>query len=145
MATRKLGFSALLTAVYARLTTYELTKSYKFYNDVPMNAAKPYHVIGKPMGKKSDEFSNRDSQAEDNVFQIDSHVDEMGGRGDKAIADMMNNIMQGLTSSPLSIAGYYSPFILQIEYADVMKDTTEPGSYDRHGIMRFRVHMAPSS
>lgn len=143
MTTRKLGFSALLTAVYSRLTTYALSKNYVYYNDVPKGAAMPYHTIGKPIGRKSEEFSNRDTQAEENVIQIDSWVDETSGKGDKPIGDMMNNITQALTSSPLSIAGYNAPMIFQIEYADVAKDEAEVARTVRHGTMRFRAHMSP--
>lgn len=145
MTTRKLGFSALLTAVYTRLTIHALTSGYAWLNFVPRTQAMPYHTIGKPTGRKSEEFSNRDRQGEENVFQIDSWVDELSGKGDKAIADRMNNIVQALTSSSLSITGYYSPFIFQLEYADVTKETTEPEREVRHGILRFRAHMSPSS
>lgn len=141
MTTRKLGFSALMTVVYSRLTT--ALPTYFFYNDVPKSKAMPYHVIGKPTGRKSEEFSNRDTQAEENVFQVDSWVDETSGKGDKSIADMMNSIMQALTSSSLTPTGYNTVMIFQIEYADVIKDEAEVARNIRHGIMRFRVHMSP--
>jgi len=140
MPTRKLGFSALLTAVYGRLTTHALTLAYAFYNNVPKNTAYPYHVIGKPMGVISAEFDNRDVAVEDNAFQIDSWVDKTSGSGDKACADMMNNIIQALTSSALSITGYGNVRLL-LDYSDIMLDPENPELLLRHGILRFRQVM----
>lgn len=145
MPTRELGFAALMTAVYARLTTHALTNGYAFYNAVPRTATMPYHVIGKPMGKRSDGFTTRDSEGEDNVFQIDSWLDETSGVGDKACADIQNNIMQALTSSTLSVTGYHSPARFVLEYVDIILDPENPELKIRHGILRFRCEMAPSS
>ena len=92
MGTRKLGFSALLVAVATRLTTDALTLGYTFHNYVPRGATMPYHVIGKLLGRESLSFNTRDTEAEENVIQIDSWVDEALGKGDKPCADMMNNI-----------------------------------------------------
>jgi len=142
MTTRKLGFSALLTAVYSRLTTHALTSSYSFYNHVPDNTAYPYHVIGMLMGVKSAEFTTRDTEGEDNAFQVDSWVDRTSGLGDKACADMQNNIIQALTSSVLSITGYYN-IHFYLDYAGIMLDPENPELFLRHGILRFRQDMSP--
>lgn len=145
MTTRKLGFTALLSAVYGRLTTHTLTSGYSFYNYVPKNTAYPYHVIGKPMGVRSIEFTTRDSEAEDNAFQIDSWVDETSGQGDKACADMQNNIIQALTESSLSVTGYHTPISFLLDYSDIMDDPENPELGLKHGIMKFRAEMIPSS
>jgi len=140
MPTRKLGFSALLKAVYLRLTT-DLT-DYAFYNHVPENTAYPYHVIGKLMGVRSAEFTTRDTEGEDNAFQIDSWVDQTSGLGDKACADMQNNIIQALTSSALSIEDYNAIYF-RLDYAGIMLDPENPELGLRHGILRFRQDMIP--
>lgn len=143
MATRKLGFTALMTAIYGRLTTHVLTNAYSFHNYVPKNTAYPYHIIGKAMGVVSWEYTSRDSEAEENSFQIDSWVDKTSGFGDKACADMQNNIIQAITSSALSISGY-SNIYFNLEYSDIMDDPDHPEISLKHGILRFRQIMNPT-
>ena len=143
MTTRKLGFTALITAVYLRLTTG--IPAYAFYNHVPKNTPYPYHVIGKPMGVRSIEFTTRDTEAEDNAFQIDSWVDKTSGEGDKACQDMQNAIVQSLTASNLSMTGYHDSIWFGLDYAEVMLDPENPELGLRHGVLRFRCDMAPSS
>ena len=142
MPTRKLGFSALLTAVYSRLTTHALTNTYGFYNHAPQNTAYPYHVIGRIMGVRSAEYETRDTEAEDNAFQVDSWVDRTSGLGDKACADMQNNIIQALTSSALAIVGY-NAIHFYLDYAGIALDPENPELGLRHGILRFRQDMSP--
>lgn len=142
MPTRKLGFSALLTAIYSRLTTHALTNTYSFYNHVPENTAYPYHVIGKVMGVRSAEYETRDTEAEDNAFRVDSWVDKTSGVGDKACADMQNNIIQALTSSALTIASY-NAIHFYLDYAEILLDPDHPELLLRHGILRFRQDMSP--
>ena len=141
MPTRKLGFSALMTGVFSRLTTHALTNTYAFYNHVPDNTAYPYHVIGKLMGVRSARFETRDKEAEDNAFQVDSWVDKTSGTGDKICADRMNNIIQALTSSALSITGY-NAIHLYLDYSEIMLDPDHPELLLRHGILRFRIDMS---
>lgn len=145
MGTRKLGFSALMTSLYLELnTTDPLTNAYTFYNYVPKGATMPYHVIGKPLGRESLAFNTRDTEAEELVIQVDSWVDETSGKGDKPCADMMNNIVQAATNAPLVIAGYDSPYLLFLDFANILVDDTESGKLVRHGILRFRVITAPT-
>jgi len=144
MPTRKLGFSALMTAVYTRLTTYGSTSGYAFYNHVPDNTPYPYHVIGKPMGVRSARFETRDTEAEDNAFQVDTWMDKTSGLGDKACADRMNNIIQALTSSALSIT-LYNSIHFYLDYSEIMLDPDHPELLLRHGLLRFRIDMSPTS
>lgn len=145
MVTRKLGFSALLTAIYTRLTTHDLTKLYKFYNYVKGNIPMPYHVVKVRLGRESDGYTTRDTEAEELIPQIDSWVDETSGKGDKPCSDMQNDIVQAITSSPLVVAGYLTPAHVSLDYANILDDDTEPERAVKHGITRFRVEMAPSS
>ena len=144
MLTRKLGFSALLTAVYKRLTEDPALSAYSFYNHVPANTAYPYHVIGKLMGVRSAEFTTRDTAGEDNAFQIDSWVDQTSGLGDKACSDMQNTIIQSLTASALDIENYYA-IHFYLDYAEIMLDPENPELFLRHGLLRFRQDMSPTS
>jgi len=143
MPTRKLGFSALLTAVYGRLTTHASTLTYAFYNHVPKGTAYPYHVIGKPAGVRSAEYETRDTEAEDNAIQVDSWVDKASGLGDKACADMQNNIIEALSSSALTIVGYNAIYFY-LDYADIILDPENPELQLRHGVLRFRQDMSPT-
>jgi len=142
MGIRQLGFSALMTDVYFVLTN--LIPGYTFYNHVPQNATMPYHVIGQPLGRESLMFNTRDTEAEENIIQVDSWVDETSGKGDKPCADMMNNIVQALTTGPFVIAGYDNSYDVFLDFANILKDDTESGKIIRHGTLRFRVHMAPT-
>lgn len=144
MITRKLGFVKLMEAVYARLTADDsLTADYSFFNHVPKNTPYPYHVIGRLMGSLSEEFTTRDTEAEDNTFQVDSWVDKTTGMGDKECAERMNNIIQELTLSILVIENYNNiRFVL--DYAEIMLDPENPELLLRHGVLRFRVDMSPS-
>ena len=147
MLTRKLGFSVLLTAVYKRLMDTPLLcngKTLLFYNHVPANTAYPYHVIGKLMGVRSAEFTTRDTAGEDNAFQIDSWVDQTSGLGDKACSDMQNTIIQSLTASALDIENYYA-IHFYLDYAEIMLDPENPELFLRHGLLRFRQDMSPTS
>lgn len=144
MPTRQLGFSALSAAVYTRLTTDALTLAYSFYEWVPRGTAMPYHVIGKFLGRESLSFNTRDTEAEENIVQIDSWVDESSGKGAKTCQDMMNNIVQAMTNAALVITGYDNSYLIFLDFANVLKDDTEPGKTIQHGILRFRVEMAPS-
>ena len=145
MVTRKLGFSALLAALYLRLTTHDLTKSYSFYNYVKGKIKMPYHVVKVRLGRESDDYTTRDTEAEELILQVDSWVDETSGKGDKPCSDMQNNIVQAITSSPLDVAGYHVPAHVSLDYANILDDDTEPERTVKHGILRFRVEMAPSS
>ena len=145
MGTRRLGFSALATAVYSRLThVAALTSGYTFYNYVPQNATMPYNAIGKFLGKESLMFNTRDTEAEENVVQIDSWVDETSGKGDKFCIDMMNDIVQVMTNDPLVMVGYDNSYLVFLDFTNILKDDTESGKIIQHGILRFRVQMAPT-
>jgi len=137
MGTRKLGFTALMTAIYSRLDTHASTTAYNTYNYVPDNTALPYITIGEPMGVRSFEYGNRDYDPEDNVVTI--HVFSKY-KGDKECADMMDDIVQAMTSSALSVTGYTNMEFL-FDWSNITVDTTEPAYPVRHGICRFRTQM----
>lgn len=141
---RQLGFSALIAAFYYRLTTDALTLAYTFYNYVPRDATMPYHVIGKPLGRESLMFNTRDTEAEENIIQIDSWVDEISGKGEKVCGDMMNNIVQVVTKGAFLITGYYNSYLTFLDFSHILKDDTESGKIIQHGILRFRVEMVPN-
>ncbi len=144
MPTRKLGFSALTKSVYIRLTTDALTLAYSFFNHTPRKTAMPYNVIGKPLGRESLMFNTRDTEAEENVIQVDIWVDETSGKGEKSCGDIMNDIVQAMTNAPLVITGYDNSYLVFLDFSNILEDDTEPGKIIQHGTIRFRVEMAPS-
>jgi len=133
-----------MTALYTRLTTHALTSAYTFTNHAERDLGMPYHVIGRPMVAESLPYSTRDTAAEDIVVQIDSWLDETSGLGDKPCADMQNSICQALTSSALSITGYNFVSV-HLDYSDIITDSTDNTERTKHGIMRFRFQISPSS
>ena len=141
--TRKLGFSAFMRVAYIQVAT-ALPAGESLYNHVPRDAAMPYHVMGQPLGRESLMFNTRDKEAEENVIQFDSWFDETSGKGDKPCADAMNRITQAMTIGPFVMAGYDNSYLVFLDFANILKDDTESGKIIRHGILRFRVHMAPT-
>lgn len=141
--TRKLGFKPLLEAFYSRLDTYVPTEDYRVYNkgNVPDKVTWPYIAFGTPIGKIDDIFTTRDADSEDNVVIVDIWSDYPG---DTEISEMMDKIVQAIKSSPLTITGYHNPPLTFLDYADVLDDAMESGKLVKHGLLRFRFHMAPS-
>jgi len=138
MALRKIGFTELVTAIYTRLTTDDLTSDYDTYDYVPNNATLPYISISSPIGTRSASFSAQDTPAQDNIVMIHVWSDY---KGTKECADMLDDIAQALDGTALSITGY-TPVIAHLDYTDIIIDGTEPARPIRHGVLRFRVHMA---
>lgn len=140
MTTRKLGFTALMTAIYDRLKAHALTKDYRIYNRVPPYIQFPYIRIGSPLGSRSVMFSSRDTEAEDNVINIHVFSD---ASHDYEAADIMDNIVQAITSSDIAIAGYSNKY-LYIDHAEIFVDDTEPARPVSHGLIRVRCHQTAS-
>ena len=140
MTTRKLGFTALMTAIYDRLKAHALTKDYRIYNRVPPYIQFPYIRIGSPLGGRSAMFSSRDTEAEDNVVNIHVFSD---ADHDYEAADIMSNIIQAITSSDIAIAGYSNKY-LYLDHAEIFVDDTEPAKPISHGLIRVRCHQTAS-
>ena len=138
MATHKIGSTEVLSAVYSRLTTDALTSSYSTYNYVPTSATFPYIAIGGVLWGKSAEWTSRDIKGEDIV--VHAHV-WSSYAGDKQASDMMDNIVQAITATDLSVTGYTMLKGIA-EYAQIMVDDTNPNQLLRHGVIRFRFHIA---
>lgn len=139
MTTRKLGFSALLKAYYTRLTTHANTSAYTTYNYAPESASMPYITFGTPIGIKSPVLTTMDIEGEENTVTVHVWSDY---EGDKECGDMMNNIIQALHSSALTITGYTDVMKAELEYSEILVDESEPGLPVRHGVLRFTHHIA---
>lgn len=138
MATHKFGGTELLQAVYTRLTTDALTLAYSTYNYPPSTLTFPYITIGGLIGGKSNQWTSRDIKGEDLVIHV--HV-WSAGQGDKEASDMMDNIVQAITATDLSLTGY-TTLKGVAEFEQIMIDATNPGQLLRHGVIRFRFHIA---
>ena len=143
MGTRKIGFSLLLNAVYDRIDTHALTSTYRVFDYVPkdddaINTDFPFVTIGEVYGGRSYSFGAQVHESEDNVITVHVWSDY---KGKKECADMLNNIVQALTSSDFAFAGYTMLLKLVDDYSIIIDDT-EPANPIYHGIIRFRQHMA---
>lgn len=147
---RKIGFSVLSAAVYTRLTTHALTKTFRIFAHVPVedktkNITMPYVTINSHFGIRSASFTTRDTNAEDNTIQVNVWSKY---KGDKECADMMNNICQAILSSGLTITGYDTPYLALLEFATILKDSQkenpEPSDIVNHGVIVMRFNMAQS-
>jgi hypothetical protein len=138
MALHKFGGAALLASVYTRLTTDILTSAYKTYNYVPPNATFPYVMIGGMIGGKSADWTSSDIKGEDLV--IHAHI-WSSYQGDSEAATMMNNVIQAITATDLSITGYTTLKGIP-DFSQIMIDATDPNNLLRHGVCRFRFQIA---
>lgn len=141
MATRKLGFQPLMAAVYTRLTTDALTSAYTTYNFVPRAATMPFISFGAPIGVRSMSFTTKDTEAEDNSITV--HV-WSAAEGDKQASEYMNNVVQAVLGSSLSVTGYFAPYKATLDMAELFIDDSVPTRLVRHGVLRFRFVMVPS-
>lgn len=144
MDTRKIGFTALGTAIYTRLTGHPQTDSFRVFNHVPVedkskNITMPYVVYGTPTGIRSASFTTRDTNAEDNTMQIDVWS---RAKGDKEVGDMMNKICQAIFSSGLNIEGYDMPYLALLQIATIVKDNSESSDIVYHGVLLLKFDMA---
>lgn len=143
MPDRRIGFYPLLKGIYDRISAHALTSTYRIYNKTaPANAAFPYITYGTPYGMPH-YMSAADIPLEDNIVMIHvwSKLDN-----DKEVSQMMDNISQALdldnpSGTALTITGF-TQLILTLDYADIIKDDSEPARIIRHGIMRVRAVMA---
>lgn len=141
MGTRKFGASALMKALYNRIDTGALTSTYSIYNFTPRSATFPYVSFGSPIGVRSTMISTRDTEGEDNSVTVHVWSDKPG---DKEAADMLNNIIQTVLGTDLDVYQYFAPVFAYLDYSEISVDTSDPNRPIRHGIARFRFHMAPS-
>lgn len=140
--TRKIGISAVNSAVVTRLKTNALTIAYaaKIFNHVPAGTAMPYiHVMGY-LSRPSAMFASRDFAPEDISFEVHVWSDY---RGDKEAADLMDLICQALTGTAISVAGYTNLYKCAMDYSNIMTDNAEPTQPVRHGICRFLLRICP--
>lgn len=138
MATHTFGGTALSAAVYSRLTTHALTSAYSNYVYVPSTATFPYNVITGIIGGKSPDFTSRDIKGEDLVIHV--HV-WSAAQSDSDCATRMNNIVQAITGTDLSITGYTTLKGIY-DFGQVMLDDSNAAQILRHGVLRFRFQVA---
>lgn len=144
MPLHKFGGSALLSAVYTRLTgagwaaAMPGVTAYTVYNYVPGSASFPYIMIGGMIGGKSADWTSRDIKGEDLV--IHAHV-WSSDHGDGEASAMMNNIVQAITGTDLSITGYTTLKGIP-DFEQILIDATDPNALLRHGVIRFRFQIA---
>lgn len=141
---RKLGFTQLLTALATRLAASSLTSGYTVYNKVPRTRDAPtfpYVTIGTPICVPDVRSSARDLEGED--ISVGLNV-WSSANSDKECADMMDNIIRAIAGSDLAVSGY-DYIIASLDMAEIIIDDTEPTRLVRHGVIRYRFHIIPTS
>ncbi len=141
--TRQVGIATCNTAIVKRLKEDSNTIAYvaKVFNHVPAGTQMPYLHVTSYMDRPSAMLGSRDFAPEDVSFQV--HIWD-ASLGDKNCADIMNLVTKALTNSALSITGYTTNFNCQLDFADIIIDTTEPATPVRHGVCRFILRVCPN-
>lgn len=142
MAIRQIGISAVLAAVYSRLTTSAYMTGYttKVYNYVPEGTAMPYIRFGDPGDFPSALFASRDFEPEQINFSI--HV-WSNYQGNKQCGDIMDAVCQALTDATLYAVDWRTLYTCRLSMAEITIDNTEPARPVRHGVLRFYMHVDP--
>jgi hypothetical protein len=136
-----IGFYDLLSALYTRLTTDSVTSAYRIYDEVPETVAFPFVHISGPYGVRSTNFSAQDRFSENHIVTIDIFSDYAGN---KECAEMMSAVSQAVSGTPLTVTGYNVPLVL-IDLFDILIDASAPTHVVRHGIIRYRFHLEPTT
>lgn len=139
---RKIGISAVLAAVYTRLTTSSYLTAYasKIYDFVPDGTGMPYIQFGDPLDRPSAMFGSRNFEPEDIAFQV--HV-WSSYQGDKECGDIMKLVCQAIESASLAITGYTTLYNARLDFSEIFVDDTEPAKPVRHGVLRFIIRVCP--
>jgi len=143
MGTRKFGGAELIKAAITRLSTHAKTSSYRVYSNIPVGTAMPYIRVTASGGVRS-QFTSRDYEAEENTLTLQLYSDY---KGDKEITQMIDNCIQALTSSTLSITGYTNPmrFLMDSITTGMVQDEADTAKLIRRATIDFTTDMTPTS
>jgi hypothetical protein len=138
MISQPLGIAALLKAIYTRLTTSAFTSAYRVYNYVPATASFPYIRFGDPVvtAKGAADHAGHEISV---LFHALSE-----GQGDKAAAEILNNICKAITAGTMSLDGYTQLSAI-LESVDIRVDESESARDVYHGTATFRFWIEPTS
>ena len=125
----RLPFNSLQKAIYSRLTDSGAGISTDVYDEVPETASLPYVELGEiSVTLEIEKIS--EAMALLHVFSQEA--------GNKQANDVMENIIESLTSSALSLDESFSQAQCRLEAADIFKEYHADGLLNRHGTLRFR-------
>jgi hypothetical protein len=138
-----ISFYALQAALYALLTADPRTAGYRIYDDIPPSVVFPFARVATPQGARSVQFCAQDVWAEDVLMTIDIFSEFPNN---SECETMMANISQVISQSgaSLSVSGW-TVILCLIDFFHIVIDATEPTHPVRHGILRYRFHMEPTS
>ena len=126
---QRLPFNSLQNAIYTRLTDAGAGIDTDVYDQVPETVSPPYCEIGEiSVSLEIEKIS--EAMAMIHVFSMDA--------GNKEANDIMENIIESLTSSALSLDESFSQAQCRIDAADIFKEYHADGLLNRHGTLRFR-------
>lgn len=99
------------------------------YDDFPKNVSMPYIIMGEIDGRDwSDKF--RPGQEIGVTMHIWSNYP-----GKKEVAEIMNGVLQALTSEPISLGIEFNAICEGLDMSEIIIDID---GVTRHGILRFR-------
>jgi len=125
----RLPFNSLQKAIYSRLTDAEDGIETSVYDQVPGTISPPYVELGEiSVSLEIEKIS--EAMALLHVFSQEA--------GNKEANDIMENIIESLTSSALSLDESFSQAQCRIDSADIFKEYHADGLLNRHGTLRFR-------
>ncbi|MDF2902369.1 MAG: hypothetical protein K0S25_7 [Bacillus sp. (in: firmicutes)] len=125
----------LQETLFQRLTNDSMliAKNIKTYDDVPSSPSFPYISLGDDTVNN---WSTKTSKGEEITHTL--HVWSRYN-GKKEAKEIMDLVLQSITSTPLSIGSGFSMDFSRMEFMEVI---TDPDGITRHGIMRLRFKIS---
>lgn len=103
--------------------------SREVYDQVPENAAMPYIAMGEMEARDWSDKINPGQEVTSTIHIWSSYP------GRKEAAQIMDEIISTLTSSPLSLEGGFRAVVSALDLAEIIVDID---GITRHGVIRFK-------
>jgi hypothetical protein len=131
----KTALFPLQTIIYQRLSDDSALKArnVQTYDAVPSGASYPYVSLGDDTVNN---WGTKTENGEDitHTIHVWSQYD-----GKKEAKEIMDLVLQSITSTPLSLGSGFSMDFSRMEFMEVI---TDPNGITRHGIMRLRFKIS---
>lgn len=135
----RIPLNSLQKAIYGRLVGYAAiatatgkTGAESVYDEVPESTTFPYIVIGETEG--SDE-ANKSNPAKEVIVTLYAFSNDPGT---KQLNDILDAIVEALTSSALTLTDNFGEGISRLESWSARKEQAPDGNVIRRGIVKHR-------